>query len=100
LTTPGEGPGSSVTVAPKADYVINLNTGAATPLPDAIIRSLGEFTESGEYAVSPGGSKLAYAGTGKEGSGHVSTHTLPTARERRRSVLPRADRASALHHGT
>lgn len=31
---------------PEGDYVIDLNTGVRTPLPEAIIRSLGETDES------------------------------------------------------
>jgi Tol biopolymer transport system component len=53
--------------ARKVDYVIDLNTGVMTPLPKAIIRSLGQTYESGQYAASPDGS-LAYVGTGDEGS--------------------------------
>jgi Tol biopolymer transport system component len=54
--------------AREVDYVIDLNTGAMTPLPKAIIRSLGQTYESGQYAASPDGSLLAYVGTGNEGS--------------------------------
>jgi Tol biopolymer transport system component len=80
------GPGPSVTVpaVPKADSVIDLDTGVTTQLPEAIIRSLGSLgkTERArcssqfrhqepcdpEYAASPDGSRLAYVGTGDEGS--------------------------------
>jgi Tol biopolymer transport system component len=47
--------GSRVPV-PEVDYVIDLNTGVMTPLPEAITRSLNT------YAVSPDGSQLAYEG--------------------------------------
>lgn len=60
---------------PEVDYVIDLNTGVMTPLPEAIIRSVAKAGESGleaypywhapRYAVSPDGSMLAYVGTGE-----------------------------------
>ena len=67
--TPG-GSGPTV-VQPGApgldDYVIDLNTGVMTPLPEAIIRSLsGHPSFEDQYAVSPDGSLLAYVGTGDE----------------------------------
>ena len=49
----GEMPGFSVTdqvpvgIAPKVDYVIDLNTGVMTPLPEAIIRSVGQVGRAG-----------------------------------------------------
>jgi dipeptidyl aminopeptidase/acylaminoacyl peptidase len=46
---------------PELDYVIDLDTGVMTPLPEAIVRSLGGF--GNRYAVSPDGSRLAYVGT-------------------------------------
>jgi Tol biopolymer transport system component len=59
---------------PKVDYVIDLNTGVMTPLPQAIIRSLGKSGDVGpypswasRYAASPDGSRLAYVGIGDEG---------------------------------
>jgi hypothetical protein len=67
--------------ARKVDYVIDLNTEEMTPLPETIIRTLGEAGEGGwpawlgscmggpcsnsRYAVSPDGSHLAYVGTGE-----------------------------------
>jgi Tol biopolymer transport system component len=61
---------------PDVDYIVDLNTGAMTPLPDAIIRSsLGRTDEIAvsqtHYAVSPDGAQLAYAGTGGEGSPQI-----------------------------
>ena len=59
----------------SVDYVVDLNTGAMTPLPEAIIRSLGETAEGAQaesqYAASPDGSQLAYVGTGDEGSSQI-----------------------------
>jgi hypothetical protein len=46
---------------PEVDYVIDLDTGVMTPLPEAIVRSLGGGER--QYAVSPEGSRLAYTGT-------------------------------------
>jgi Tol biopolymer transport system component len=71
--TPAPSAGGSVTTAPwvgaseipVADYVIDLNTGAMTPLPDAIIRSsMGKLAIDAQthYAVSPDGTQLAYVG--------------------------------------
>ena len=48
---------------PEVDYVIDLNTGVMTPLPEAIIRSLGGPLFEHHYAVSPDRSQLAYVGT-------------------------------------
>jgi Tol biopolymer transport system component len=48
---------------PKVDYVIDLDTGAMTPLPEAIVRSLGGPLFEHQYAVSPDGSRLAFVGT-------------------------------------
>ena len=68
---------------PDVDFIIDLNTGAMTPLPDAIIRSsLGEMDEiegptrvlvpaRTHYAVSPDGAQLAYVGTGGDGTPQI-----------------------------
>jgi Tol biopolymer transport system component len=82
--TPGENAsldaGISVTQpgVPKVDYLIDLNTGVMTPLPKAIIRSLGKPGERGlypswasRYAASSDGSRLAYVGIGDEGSPQI-----------------------------
>ncbi len=81
--TGSSGPVDFTTGAPEVDYVLDLDSGAMTPLPDAIIQSLGEkhsdvsvgfggrvtdVRESGRYAASPGGSLLAYVARGDEGS--------------------------------
>jgi len=52
--------------APAVDYMIDLNTGLMTPLPEAITRSVGHSVFEDQYAVSPDGSQLAYVGTGDE----------------------------------
>ena len=51
---------------PEVDYVIDLNTGVMTPLPEAITRSLGVPLFEHHYAVSPDGSQLAYVGTDED----------------------------------
>ena len=61
-TPAAPGPSVSVPRALEVDYAIDLNTGLMTPLPEAIIRSLGEgrpHTDAG-YAASPDDSTLAY----------------------------------------
>ena len=64
-------PWVGITAIPEVDYVIDLNTGATTPLPDVIIRSSLRRTDEGavgaHYAVSPDGAELAYVGTGDDG---------------------------------
>jgi Tol biopolymer transport system component len=65
--------GRSDSAVPKVDYVIDLNTGVMTPLPEAIIRSLGggPLFET-QYAASPDGSMLAYIGArGGGGEGQI-----------------------------
>jgi len=75
-TPPATGTGPSVTVpgVAEVDYVLDLNTGVKTPLPEAIIGSQGDqgdFDDSGRYAASRNGSLLAYVGTGDEGSPQI-----------------------------
>jgi Tol biopolymer transport system component len=64
--------------APKVDYVIDLNNGEKTPLPEAIIRSRGTADErslhaswASQYAASHDGSQLAYVGTGNDGNPQI-----------------------------
>jgi Tol biopolymer transport system component len=51
---------------PEVDYVIDLDTGVMTPLPEAFVRSLGGPLFEHQYAISPDGSRLAYVGTDDE----------------------------------
>jgi Tol biopolymer transport system component len=83
--------GPKVPNAPSVDYVINLNTGAITLLPDSIIQSLGADTapvgslpegEPGQYAASADGSKLAYVGTADDGSRQIFTAWIDGRRVR------------------
>jgi Tol biopolymer transport system component len=58
---------------PDVDYTIDLSTGVMTPLPKAIIQSVAQPRERGlpRYAASSDGSRLAYLGTGDEGSQQI-----------------------------
>jgi Tol biopolymer transport system component len=56
---------------PDVDYVIDLDTGVMRPLPGTIIRSLGGSILSGDYALSPDGSQLAYTGLGDDGMAQI-----------------------------
>jgi Tol biopolymer transport system component len=62
--------GRSIGQTPEIDYVIDLDTGEMTPLPEAIIQTAGTRDHpilATQYAVSPDGSMLAYvAGVGDE----------------------------------
>jgi Tol biopolymer transport system component len=73
-TPAGTGPTISPELdVPEVDYVIDLNTGDKTPLPDAFTRSRAEqgtLSPSG-YALSPDGSLLAYVRDGDEGTNQI-----------------------------
>jgi hypothetical protein len=62
-------------VTRSVDHVLDLDTGQVTPLPRAILRSLGETAEgpSAEswYAAAPGGKQLAYVGTDGQGKRQI-----------------------------
>jgi Tol biopolymer transport system component len=65
--------GPTVPPAPgvsEVDYVIDLDTGVMTPLPEAIFRSLG-VRWINQYAVSPDGSRLAYVGDDRPDPGQA-----------------------------
>jgi Tol biopolymer transport system component len=64
------GTGPTISHAPEVDYVIDLNTGEMTPLPKAIIRSLGGEFFAAQYAVSPDGSQLASGNNPTSGPGY------------------------------
>jgi Tol biopolymer transport system component len=71
-------PSVSVPRALEVDYVIDLNTGMMTPLPKAIIRSLGQgrpYTDAG-YAASPDSSTLAYVAPDDDGRFQVFVANL------------------------
>jgi Tol biopolymer transport system component len=54
-------PASAVGAVPQTDYLLDLDTGEMTPLPDSIV---GTEDLTGGYTASPDGSKLAYMGPG------------------------------------
>jgi len=54
-------PVSAVGPVPGTDYLLDLDTGEMTPLPNGIAGSADAFSTPQGYAVSPDGSKLAYA---------------------------------------
>lgn len=65
--------GPSLPGVPDVDYVIDLDTGEMTPLPEAFTRSKpeqGTLSPSG-YALSPDGSLLAYGRDGEEGANQI-----------------------------
>jgi hypothetical protein len=67
-TGPAEtGPAEAIGPVPETDYLLDLNTGEMTPVPQAIVRSLGGRWFGNQYAVSPDGSRLAYVGTRDDG---------------------------------
>lgn len=72
--------GSSVAVPGglSVDYVIDLNTGVMTPLPDSILRTLGKVPERSwsQYVVSPDGTLIAYVGTGDDGTPQIFTAAI------------------------
>jgi Tol biopolymer transport system component len=58
---------------PESDYVLDLNTGTKTPLPESIV---GRNDRAGDYAVSSDGSKLAYAVQGNHGDRNIFVANL------------------------
>jgi hypothetical protein len=90
---------------PKVDYVIDLNTGVMTPLPETILRTAGETSEGtwpawlrdacsgggcgdARYVVSPDGTLLAYVGTGDEGTPQIFIAGIDGARVRQMTHEP------------
>jgi hypothetical protein len=62
-------PVSAVGPVPETDYLLDLDTGEMTPLPNGIAGSADAFSTPQGYAVSPDGSRLAYADwTDKKGN--------------------------------
>lgn len=60
VTGPAEtGPTGDIGAVPKTDYLLDLNTGEMTPLPESIV---GTQDLTAGYAVSPNGSEVAYYG--------------------------------------
>jgi Tol biopolymer transport system component len=89
-TPAAPGPSVSVPRALEVDYVIDLNTGMMTPLPEAIIRSLGEVRPHtyGGFAASPGDSTLAYVAPDDEGRFQIFVAKLDGSRIRQVTYDP------------
>jgi Tol biopolymer transport system component len=67
-------PTSAVGPVPETDYLLDLNTGETTPLPESIV-GIGK-DGAGEYAASPDGSRLAYAAPGDNGEYQIFVANL------------------------
>jgi Tol biopolymer transport system component len=67
--TPAE-PATPATV-PEVDYVIDLDTGVMTALPENIIQSVRHPPFLGAYAASSDGSRLAYVAKGDDGRDQI-----------------------------
>ena len=72
---PGTSPGmrstppvSAVGPVPETDYLLDLETGETTPLPETIVGT-EDLTDA--YAASPDGSKIAYAGPDDDGKRQI-----------------------------
>src|SRR5262245_55560141 len=79
----------TVPTALDVDYMIDLDSGAMTPLPEPIIRSLGPTVTlkprspgSAEYDISPDGSRLAYVAPGDEGTPQIFIADIDGAKVR------------------
>jgi Tol biopolymer transport system component len=99
----GTGPSTSVPGSKEVDYVIDLQTGVKTPLPEAIIRSAANTGMTGEngdfpvarYAVSPHGSQLSYVGTDDEGRLQIFVASIDGTRVRQMTHDPTGARSPA-----
>jgi Tol biopolymer transport system component len=83
---------------PDVDYVIDLNTGVMTPLPDSIIRTQGPqtaFATAPRYAVSPDGSLLAYVGNGDGGNLQIFMARIDGSGARQMTHDPKGARSPA-----
>jgi Tol biopolymer transport system component len=89
-TPAAPGPSVSVPRALEVDYVIDLNTGMMTPLPEAIIRSLGEGRPHtyGGFAASPDDSTLAYVAPDDDGRFQIFVANLDGSRIRQVTYDP------------
>ena len=74
------GPTGDTGAVPKPDYLLDLDTGERSPLPESIV---GAEDWTAGYAVSPDGSEVAYYGRAENGSAQVfvanldGTHVRP-----------------------
>jgi Tol biopolymer transport system component len=67
-------PIGAVGPVPRSDYLLDLNTGETTPLPDSIVGTDNDAT--GGYAASPDGSRLAYEAPGNNGKSQLFVANL------------------------
>ena len=72
-TQPAVAPTPTEAVVPEVDFAVDLDTGAIGPLPPAIV---GEADETGDYAVSPDGTKIAYSGPDQDGTSQIFVANL------------------------
>jgi Tol biopolymer transport system component len=73
-TGPAEtGPTGDIGAVPKTDYLLDLETGEMSPLPESIV---GTEDWTAGYAVSPDGSEVAYYGRAEDGSAQVFVANL------------------------
>lgn len=72
-------PTEAIGPVPETDYLLDLNTGQMTPLPESIVgtgsRRTPPIAERG-YAASPDGSRLAYAAPGDSGKSQIFVANL------------------------
>ena len=73
-TGPAEtGPTGDIGAVPKTDYLLDLDTGERSPLPESIV---GTEDWTAGYAVSPDGSEVAYYGRTEDGGVQVFVANL------------------------
>jgi hypothetical protein len=72
---------------PKGDYVLDLRTGEMSPIP--FIRDVGGSVLYGQYAASPGGSRLAYVGVKENGSRQIFVVPVDGRHPQQVTHLPR-----------
>ena len=91
-------PGGRGPTVPEVDYVIDLNTGAISPLPDPILESVGSARvrspslpagEPGQYVASPDESRIAYVGIATDGSRQIFTARIDGREVRQMTNSPR-----------
>ena len=73
------GPTGDIGAVPKTDYLLDLDTGERSPLPESIV---GTEDWTAGYAVSPDGSEVAYYGRAENGSAQVFVANLDGAHVR------------------
>ena len=69
-------PKSAIGPVPETDYLLDLNNGEMTPLPESIVGNHPGMSNAGEYAASPNGSRLAYSAPGDNGEHQIFVANL------------------------